>query len=216
MESIIKKLIELSTSAPSAISYKREVIKNLFLNNINNLNEDEFFQFILELKNKDNYKISPYNLSHNEFTDCCGCFDIIKNGIIYCNECNMSLHDAYINYINIMKKKIDSFENETIPKVNDYCTQMVDGHYVNCQVSAVNISDKTFDVLLLGFGEEMLNIPFSKFKRDNHKTFDKAVRPLIKYLCENHNSHVSVIVIPTSAELLSGEKAFQTNEYLID
>jgi len=43
---------------------------------------------------------------------------------------------------------------------------------------------------------------------DYHKiiAFEKACRPLIKYLCENHHPHVSVIVTPTGAELLEGKK----------
>jgi hypothetical protein len=98
MGKIIKELISLSTSAPAVISGRREVVKSLFINNINNLNEDEFSEFISELKNKDDHKISHYNLAHQEFADCCGCFDVLdENGIIYCNECNMSLHEAIIN-----------------------------------------------------------------------------------------------------------------------
>ena len=39
------------------------------------------------------------------------------------------------------------------------------------------------------------------------KDFDSASRILIKYLCENHNPHVTVIVTPTGAELLGGLKS---------
>ncbi len=35
--------------------------------------------------------------------------------------------------------------------------------------------------------------------------FTEAAKPLIKYLCENCNPHTTVIVTPTTAELLSGE-----------
>jgi hypothetical protein len=98
MGTIINEIIKLSTSAPAAITGKREIVKSLLINNISNLNEEQFLQFILELKKKDVCKISPYNLSHNEFTDCCGCFDVIdENGIISCNECNVPLHEAIIN-----------------------------------------------------------------------------------------------------------------------
>ena len=34
--------------------------------------------------------------------------------------------------------------------------------------------------------------------------FEEAARPLIKWLCDNHHPHVTVIVTPTSAELLEG------------
>jgi hypothetical protein len=37
--------------------------------------------------------------------------------------------------------------------------------------------------------------------------FKQAVLPLIKYLCENHHPHVSVIVTPTGAELLEGKQS---------
>ena len=32
----------------------------------------------------------------------------------------------------------------------------------------------------------------------------KAAEPLIKYLCENYHPHVTVIITPTSIELLEG------------
>lgn len=38
-------------------------------------------------------------------------------------------------------------------------------------------------------------------------TFMEAALPLIKYLCENHHPHVSVIVTPTGAQLLEGLKS---------
>jgi len=37
--------------------------------------------------------------------------------------------------------------------------------------------------------------------------FKEAALPLIKYLCENYHPHVTVIVTPTSAELMEGLKA---------
>jgi len=45
-------------------------------------------------------------------------------------------------------------------------------------------------------------------------SFEDAARPLIKYLCENHNPHTSVIVTSLDAELLGGIKAFKTKEYI--
>lgn len=36
--------------------------------------------------------------------------------------------------------------------------------------------------------------------------FKEACLPLIKYLCENHHPHVTVIVTPVGAELLEGIK----------
>ena len=37
--------------------------------------------------------------------------------------------------------------------------------------------------------------------------FKTASLPLIKYMCENHNPHVSAIVTPTSCELSEGLQA---------
>lgn len=44
--------------------------------------------------------------------------------------------------------------------------------------------------------------------KQQNKEFDrlkKAAIPLIKYLNENHHPHVTVIVTPTSVELLEGQ-----------
>lgn len=47
--------------------------------------------------------------------------------------------------------------------------------------------------------------------------FDAVVRPVIKYLCENHHPHVTVIITPTNAELLEGKKSTsQIMEYVVD
>lgn len=45
----------------------------------------------------------------------------------------------------------------------------------------------------------------------------EAARPLIKYLCENHHPHVTVIVTPTGAELLEGKQSTgQIMDYVKD
>jgi hypothetical protein len=47
--------------------------------------------------------------------------------------------------------------------------------------------------------------------------FEKVVRPVLKYLCENHHPHVTVIITPTSAELVEGVKAIrQILDYVKD
>jgi hypothetical protein len=38
-------------------------------------------------------------------------------------------------------------------------------------------------------------------------TFETVTRPVIKWLCENHHPHVTVIITPTNAELLEGLKS---------
>lgn len=52
--------------------------------------------------------------------------------------------------------------------------------------------------------------------RYNYDTFKAVARPLIQWLNENANPHASVIVDCTSAELLTGEIAFNTKEFLKD
>lgn len=46
--------------------------------------------------------------------------------------------------------------------------------------------------------------------------FEEAARPLMKYLCENHHPHVTVIVTGNTCELLEGQKVFKTNEFNVD
>ncbi|WP_447782103.1 hypothetical protein [Enterobacter asburiae] len=52
--------------------------------------------------------------------------------------------------------------------------------------------------------------------RYNYDTFKAAAKPLIQWLNENANPHASVIVDCTSAELLTGEIAVNTKEFLKD
>ncbi|WNJ77793.1 hypothetical protein RJE46_14245 [Cedecea neteri] len=51
---------------------------------------------------------------------------------------------------------------------------------------------------------------------DQKPTFEEVARPLIKWLAENVHPHHSVIVTSTHAELLQGEQAVSTDEYLRD
>lgn len=54
------------------------------------------------------------------------------------------------------------------------------------------------------------------FNKPQVMLFQEAAEPLIKYLCENHNPHTSVIVTCTSAELVTGERIHRTEEFLKD
>ena len=42
-------------------------------------------------------------------------------------------------------------------------------------------------------------------KKDEIEEFEALARPMIKWLNDNWHPHVTVIITPTSAELLSGE-----------
>jgi hypothetical protein len=62
----------------------------------------------------------------------------------------------------------------------------------------------------------MENKKTSQNLEDQQEKFEEAVRPLMKYLAENHHPHTSVYATSRTAELLEGQKCLSTNEYLID
>lgn len=43
------------------------------------------------------------------------------------------------------------------------------------------------------------------FKNEISKDFESSSRTVIKYLCENHHPHVTVVITQTNAELLEGK-----------
>jgi len=51
---------------------------------------------------------------------------------------------------------------------------------------------------------------------EQRKDFELISRPLIKWLNDNCNPHVSVIITPSRAELLEGINSFYTEEYWKD
>ncbi len=47
--------------------------------------------------------------------------------------------------------------------------------------------------------------------------FEELVRPMVKYLCEEYHPHVTVIITPTSAELMEGLKTIgRVEDYIRD
>ena len=47
--------------------------------------------------------------------------------------------------------------------------------------------------------------------------FENVVRPVIKYLCENHHPPTTIIITLTNAELLTGEKSTgEITDYVLD
>jgi len=46
--------------------------------------------------------------------------------------------------------------------------------------------------------------------------FEKLVRPLMKYLAENHHPHTKIIVESNVAEVVESLRAVVTDEYLVD
>jgi len=53
-------------------------------------------------------------------------------------------------------------------------------------------------------------------KKQKQEKFEKVVRPLMKYLAENHHPHTSVYVTSSTAVLLEGQQCLSTDEYIID
>lgn len=50
--------------------------------------------------------------------------------------------------------------------------------------------------------------------RQEIEKFDNAVKPLIKYLSENHHPHMKVIVDYNSAEILESKRRYITEIYI--
>ena len=51
---------------------------------------------------------------------------------------------------------------------------------------------------------------------NNLEEFQKLTKPLIKYLNDNWHPHATIIVSANHAELVTGEMAFSTDEYVKD
>jgi len=48
------------------------------------------------------------------------------------------------------------------------------------------------------------------------KTFEDAVKPLMKWLCENTHPHTTAIVTGNLAKLVEGVENVHTNEFIVD
>lgn len=75
-------------------------------------------------------------------------------------------------------------------------------------------SDSTFEL------EECLkNILIARdtdLCRQHNQAFEALAKPLVKYLNDNYNPHCSIIITCDSAEVVSGEMAFHTDEFIKD
>lgn len=93
---------------------------------------------------------------------------------LFCQRAGINLQDAIIRKFNMVSEKKD------VPIFLSSRVQ-VDGKSVNQEHSgnAASLNDKNSEFL-------------------------KACRPLIQYICENHDPHTTAIVTPTGAELLQG------------
>jgi len=63
-------------------------------------------------------QVSPYNLAHGNYGDCCGIFNAFdKTGIVICNECNMTVQEHIENEITFeleAKNKVLERENSIL------------------------------------------------------------------------------------------------------
>jgi hypothetical protein len=58
---------------------------------------------------------------------------------------------------------------------------------------------------------------FEDIEKTKTDSFENVVRPVLRYLCENHHPHVTVIITPTTAELVEGIKTIgQVLDYVQD
>ena len=75
-------------------------------------------------------------------------------------------------------------------------------------------SDEAFDVR----DKRTLNNAIEMIKRvEKQAEFEEIARIMMKYLCENHDPHVSVIITSTHAELLEGLKSTgEVLDYVLD
>jgi len=79
-------------------------------------------------------------------------------------------------------------------------------------------------VLGSGFIKEF-NVLYSIYDRSLHsigkhpkeeRIFSEAVRPLMKYLAENHHPHTTCIVQNNKVELVEGLMTYHTEDYILD
>ena len=60
-----------------------------------------------------------------------------------------------------------------------------------------------------------LSKQINKYKMEK-QTFEQAVKPLMKWLCENTHPHTTAIVTGNLAELVEGVESVITNEFIVD
>jgi len=64
--------------------------------------------------------------------------------------------------------------------------------------------------------QEELEKRFQEWIENRKPSFEESARPLMEYLGHNHHPHTSAYITCSSAELLEGQEAFTTDEYVLD
>lgn len=55
-----------------------------------------------------------------------------------------------------------------------------------------------------------------EINKEEQEKLEEAMKPLMKYLAENHHPHVTAIVTANKAEILEGIGVVNTDEFIVD
>jgi hypothetical protein len=66
------------------------------------------------------------------------------------------------------------------------------------------------------YGASVSDIIYLLEENSKIETFEDAVKPLMKWLCENTHPHTTAIVTGNLAELVEGVENVHTNEFIVD
>ncbi|HFQ7884128.1 TPA: hypothetical protein ACHS9P_000477 [Enterobacter roggenkampii] len=121
--------------------------------------------------------------------------------------------------IGILKRQIAegySKDKVTLPHRDGFITLLTDPYDAELTTFRADVVDSIVCTPVYEDEEEAKADSVAVKGRYNYDTFKAASKPLIQWLNENANPHASVIVDCTGAELLVGEIAFNTKEFLKD
>ncbi|MEA5195403.1 hypothetical protein [Enterobacter roggenkampii] len=121
--------------------------------------------------------------------------------------------------IGILKRLIAegySKDKVTLPHRDGFINLLTDPHDAELTTFRADVVDSIVCTPVYEDEEEAKADSDEVKGRYNYDTFKAAAKPLIKWLNDNANPHASVIVDCTSAELLTGEIAVNTKEFLKD
>jgi hypothetical protein len=160
-----------------------------------------------------------------------GWYDVTPNH--YCPNCYTIKENGELVIIENPIKNPDNF-NEVLYEVNETTQQTK--QRLNAQMSKI-MEENNLDwqsihlwIQLKGYviltqeeydefedeEKEQKKTPESDLLETKQNAFLESAKPLMKYLCENHHPHVSVIIDGTSAELSEGLMTIKCDDYIVD
>lgn len=91
-----------------------------------------------------------------------------------------------------------------------------EGRYLMAAIAKITTesqTDKTPDQVM-----DQLHELQEKMYKDEEEIdpFEAVVRPVMKYLAENHHPHTAICVESNQAEMVEGIRSLKTDEYLVD